>query len=64
MNSKIREFRNSIVQYVNSVDLPIEVKNIVLFGICKEIEIVANDIVQKEMQEEKAKEGKENGNME
>lgn len=48
MNLKIREFRVSITSFVNSSDLPDEVKALVLADIARQAETEANKKVQEE----------------
>lgn len=48
-NLRIREFRESIVRYMNSVDLPIEVKSMVLREISNTAERAANEQIKREI---------------
>jgi len=50
-NLRIREFRESIVRYINSVDLPVEVKSIVLREISNATEKTANEQIKREIVE-------------
>ena len=50
-NLRIREFRESIVRYMNSVDLPVEVKSMVLREISNATEKTANEQIKREIVE-------------
>lgn len=61
MNLKIREFKVTIENYTNEVDLPPEVKRIVLKQIYEGVEREANLVISKELKdrEEAAQEDKQ-----
>lgn len=59
MNLKIREFKVSIENYVNSTDLPLEVKRIVLKGIYDDLEKKATEAIAKELKEQEVMEKEE-----
>lgn len=56
MNLKIRLFKQSIVNFVDESDLPVEVKRMVLGEINNEIEKQANLAINAELKEENRKE--------
>lgn len=56
-NLEIREFKVSIKNYINSTDLPVEVKRIVLSEICRDLEEKAALTIAEEL---KKREGKQN----
>ena len=61
MNLKIREFKVTIENYTNEVDLPPEVKRIVLKQIYEGVEREANLVISEELKdrEESAQEDKQ-----
>ena len=59
-NLKIRVMRKSLADMLNSFSLPIEVKRMVLDDILKEVNQIAEQQIQKEIEEQKtAEESKE-----
>ena len=56
MNLKIREFKQSIINFVNTSDLPIEVKSMVLAELSGQAKIMANEQIKKEIAERDRKE--------
>lgn len=56
MNLKIREFKQSIVNFINASDLPIEVKSMVLADLSSQATIMANEQIKKEIAERDKKE--------
>lgn len=68
MNLEIFDFRNTIVNYINSIDLPIIVKRDVLSLICNELAVGTETVLnqdrinlQKALEEKKAEENSEGG---
>lgn len=59
-NLQIREFSQNIINYINSVDLPIEVKRFVIKDIYTQVEIESGRIVNEEIKE-KEREVSNNG---
>lgn len=63
VNAKIREFENDIINFINaSVDIPIEVKHLVLKDILHQVEEEANRHViaeREQMQENLKKESED-----
>lgn len=63
VNAKIREFENDIINFINaSVDIPIEVKHLVLKDILHQVEAEANRNViaeREQMQENLKKESED-----
>lgn len=61
MNLKIRELQNSIINFINKYDLPIEVKRLVIRDIARTIEEQAETTLLEEINARDAKEaaGKE-----
>lgn len=63
VNAKIREFENDIINFINaSVDIPIEVKHLVLKDILHQVEAEANRHViseREQMQENLKKESED-----
>jgi len=57
-NLEIRDFRNGLAKYINSVDLPVEIKSMVLSEMARQAEQIANAEIQKELQQ---KEVSDNG---
>lgn len=60
MNLKIREFKQSIINFVNASDLPVEVKFLVLADISNQTGIMANEQIKKEIAERNKKESEVN----
>ena len=56
---KIRLFRQDLVQYINSVDLPMEVKRLVLKDVYNEVSDVTETIIKSELDKQKAESNKE-----
>ena len=56
MNLKIREFKQSIVNFINASDLPIEIKSMVLADLSSQAAIMANEQIKKEIAERDKKE--------
>lgn len=56
MNTKIREFRLSLINLINGSDLPIEVVNIILQQLSQEAERLANEQIKKEIEARNNKE--------
>lgn len=56
MNLKIREFKQSIANFVNASELPIEVKSLVLTDLARQTEAMANVQIKKEIAERDKKE--------
>jgi len=52
MNLKIRQFEDDLVNLINSNDLPIEVKRIILQDVLQIVENKANEIILKELSSE------------
>lgn len=63
MNLKIREFKISIEQYIESTEIPWEVKRMVLKDIFESVSQKADKMILQEI-EERDKEESENGNAE
>ena len=64
-NAKIREFENDIINFINaSVDIPIEVKHLVLKDILHQVEAEANRHVIAEREQMKEKNEKESADHE
>lgn len=59
MNLKIREFQTAIENFVNSSDVPAEVKRLVLCDLARKIEEQANAEVVKEFTERESEKSKE-----
>lgn len=51
MNLKIREFKLSLVAYINETDIPEEIKRMVLKEIYEDIEKAADEMVVQEFNE-------------
>ena len=51
LNLKIREFRNNITNYINSSDIPVEVKYLAIKDICNQLGSEANKAVAQEASE-------------
>ena len=49
MNLKIREFKQTLTSYINSVDLPIEVKSIVLEDISRQVSYLSTETIKQEL---------------
>lgn len=47
-NLQIREFSQNIINYINSVDIPMEVKRLVIKDIYTQIEIEASKVINRE----------------
>ena len=58
-NLKIRKLRLDLMNDLNSSALPIEVKRNILELLLVEVNKLADDMVQKEIEEEKSKESEE-----
>lgn len=58
MNLKIREFQMTIENYINSADIPPEVKRMVLKEIYQSAELEANEAIATEIKERDKKEAK------
>ena len=58
-NLKIRKLRLDLMNVLNSSSLPIEVKRNILELLMVEVNKLADDMVQKEIAEEKSKESEE-----
>ena len=56
MNTKIREFKLSLINLINASDLPIEVVNIILQQLSQEAERLADEQIKKEIAERSDKE--------
>ncbi len=52
MDLEIIKFRNKLIQDINSEQLPLEVKRLVLNEILGKLEIAVNEFVQSQMKEE------------
>lgn len=48
MDNTIRNFENTLINYINSVELPIEVKRIVVKDIFTQLEIASDKAIQKQ----------------
>ncbi len=59
MNLQIRTFKESLVNQINSSELPIEVKRMCVSEILQQLEIVSNEIVNKELLEIEKKKAEE-----
>lgn len=59
MNLKIREMKITIENYINGVDLPPEVKRMVLKEIYDEISTESNKAITAELAEREAQKGEE-----
>ena len=65
VNAKIREFENDIINFINSsVDIPIEVKHLVLKDILHQVEAEANRHIIAEQEQAKKKNEKESADHE
>lgn len=51
LNLKTREFRNNITNYINSSDIPVEVKYLAIKDICNQLGSEANKAVAQEASE-------------
>lgn len=51
LNLKTREFRNNITNYINSSDIPVEVKYLAIKDICNQLGSEANKAVVQEASE-------------
>lgn len=51
MNLKIREFKVTLENYINNMDLPPEIKRMVLKEIYESVERVANEAIAAEIKE-------------
>lgn len=49
MNLKIREFKQTLTSYINSVDLPIEVKSIVLEDLSRQVTYLSTEAIKQEL---------------
>lgn len=49
MNLKIREFKQTLTSYINSVDLPIEVKSIVLEDLSRQVTFLSTETIKQEL---------------
>lgn len=56
MNTKIREFKLSLINFINASDLPIEVVNIILQQLSQEANRLADEQIKKEIAERSDKE--------
>lgn len=56
MNAKIREFKLSLVNFINASNLPIEVVNIILQQLSQEAGRLADEQIKKEIAERSDKE--------
>lgn len=62
MDLEIREFSNSIINYINDTPLPIEVKRLVLRDICGKMDVAADGVIKGQIAErERAEKEKESG---
>lgn len=61
MDLKIREFRENLIKYINSAELPIEIKRLVVKEIYGEIDDCANDIINSQIEARKEQEEKKEG---
>ena len=50
---KIRLFKNDIINYINSVDLPMEVKRLVLVDIYNQVSTQAETVIKAQLEEHK-----------
>lgn len=50
MNLQIREFSQSIINFVNQSQLPMEVKRIALLDILRQVETEANEVIRSEIE--------------
>ena len=51
MDLEIREFSNSIINYINGNTLPIEIKRLVLHDICGKIDVAADGVIKGQIAE-------------
>ena len=58
INFDIRQFRNTITIYINSNNIPIEVKYLVVKDICNQLESEANKQIYIEQQQSTQKDSK------
>lgn len=49
MNLMIRQFKENIIQEINASQLPIEVKRMTLSEIMKQVEEVAENVIEQEL---------------
>lgn len=49
LNLKIREFRQTLASYINSVDIPVEVKSIVLEDISRQVTYLSTETIKQEL---------------
>lgn len=64
MNLKILEFRQSIQKYIREIELPDEVKRMVLTDILREQEAITYEVLKQELAERDKKEEEVNNNAE
>lgn len=55
MNLKIREFKVSIENYINSADLPVEAKRMAVYEIYRDLEEKATAAIAEELKEREGK---------
>lgn len=58
MNLKIRDFQQKLINFINSVELDIEIKRLVLAGILSQIETASNMAINNEISKIKETENK------
>lgn len=58
MDIQIREFRGKIIQLINSEQLPMEVKRLVVVDVLNELTTVTNEVITQLLQQKNV-EGKE-----
>lgn len=62
MNLAIKEFQQTLIDVINKAELPIEVKRLIVNDLAREINVVADAEIKKELEERnKVEEGKEDG---
>ena len=61
MDIKIREFRGKIIQLINSEQLPMEVKRLVVVDVLNELTTATNEVITQLLQQKNV-EGKEKEN--
>lgn len=50
MNKEIRQFQDDLLNVINTANLPIEVKRLVLDNILRQVMIVADETIKNEME--------------
>lgn len=59
MDLEIREFREGLIKYINGVNLPMEIKRLVVKEVYGEIDNCANDVINAQIQAQRKQEQKE-----